>query len=419
MKDNYNTDLIGRKFGYLEVLYKDTEKTKQGKSKWVCKCNACGNIISIARPKLISGDATSCGCMFHAVKEKNDLDLTGETFGSLKVQEKISGKGVNTLWKCQCNCGNVINVIQSNLTSGATNSCGCMHRKQSSENIKDYMGIIDGTNASIISSNKIPSNNTTGIKGVYYVKRLNKWNARIMFKGKSYNLGYYAKKEDAIRARKEGELEIHGPFLEWYNSRNVDKTKLTDKQRKVYDLYNSGMIQVEIAKELGCSRQNVSRMLKSIRECKNGEKRKRGGGSGKAPRNPLVDYNKYLGMDLSELSDRQRKALVLRMEGKTCKEIAEILNISRRAADSLLQTARMKCDGKWEEHEKKVRERNKVYNSENREQKTLAAREYREKNRDKYKRYQQEYYKKNKEKIVAKRKEKEDGRMNDSQKSRE
>lgn len=110
---------------------------------------------------------------------------------------------------------------------------------------------------------------------------------------------------------------------------------------------------------------------------------------------------------------------MLRMEGKTCKEIAEILNISRRAADSLLQTARMKCDGKWEEHEKKVRERNKVYNSENRERKTLAAREYREKNRDEYKRYQQEYYKKNKEKIVAKRKEKEDGQMNDSQKSRE
>lgn len=229
MKDNYNTDLIGRRFGYLEVLHKDTEKTKQGKSKWVCKCHACGNIISIPRPKLISGDATSCGCMFHAVKEKNDLDLTGETFGSLKVQEKVSGKGVSTLWKCQCNCGNVINVIQSNLTSGATNSCGCMHRKQSSENIKDYMGIIDGTNVSIISSNKIPSNNTTGVKGVYYVKRLNKWNARIMFKGKSYNLGYYAKKEDAIRARKEGELEIHGPFLEWYNSRNMDKTKLTDK----------------------------------------------------------------------------------------------------------------------------------------------------------------------------------------------
>lgn len=407
MKANYDTDLIGRRFGYLEVLYKDTEKTKQGKSKWVCKCHACGNTVSIARSKLISGDATSCGCMFHAVKKKNDLDLTGKNFGRLKVIEKVSGKGVSTIWKCQCICGNIINVIQSNLTSGATNSCGCMHRQQSTEKIKDYMGIVDGTNASIINSNKIPSNNTTGVKGVYYVKRLNKWNARIMFKGKSYNLGYYSNKEDAIRARKEGEDEIHGPFLEWYFSRNVDEIKLTDKQRHVYDLYRNGMSQSDISKELGCSRQNVSYMLKTIRDGKHGKDNGRND-RGKDVKQ-MVDYSKYKGADMSTLSDNQRKALLLRIEGKTCIEIAEILNMTRRAVDSLLQVARMKCDGKWREHEEKIREYNKVYNSQNSKKKTLAAREYREKNREKYKKYQQEYYKKNKEKIVAKRKEREDG----------
>lgn len=412
MKVNYDTDLIGRRFGYLEVLYKDDEKTKQGKSKWVCKCHACGNITSIARQKLISGDSISCGCMFHAVKEKNDLVLTGETFGNLKVLEKASGKGANSLWVCQCSCGNITNVIQSNLTSGATNSCGCMHRRQSSEKIKDYMGIVDGTNISIISSNKIRSNNTAGVTGVYYVKRLNKWNARIMFKGKSYNLGYYAKKEDAIRARKEGEEKIHGTFLEWYASKNTDETQLTKKQRKVCDLYNSGMSQTDIARELGCSRQNVNYMLKTIRTGKTSKKDKRNGkGEGKTSRKPTVNYNKYREADLSMLSERQRKALLLKIDGYSCAEIAEALNISRTAVDSLLQVARMKCDGKWEEHEKKIRERNKVYNSQNREKKTLAAREYREKNREEYKKYQQEYYKQNKEKIAIKRREKKDGKQ--------
>lgn len=224
MKTDYDTDLIGRKFGFLEVLYKDSEKTKQGKSKWICKCHACGNIVSIPRGHIISGDAKSCGCMKHAVKEKNDLDLTDKVFGTLKVLEKVSGKGVSALWKCECsNCGNIINVLQSNLTSGATTSCGCMHRQQSSEKVKQYIGIVDGTNVSVISSNKMRTNNTSGVKGVYYAKNINKWHARIMFQGQSYNLGYYIKKEDAIKARKEAEERIYGPFLEWYKTRHKER----------------------------------------------------------------------------------------------------------------------------------------------------------------------------------------------------
>lgn len=178
---------------------------------------------------------------------------------------------------------------------------------------------------------------------------------------------------------------------------------MTNKQRMVYDLYNSGMKQSDIAKELGCSRQNVSNILKSIRGRRSGE-------SGKIRNDEngingsRIDYSQYMESDMTILSDRQRIALLLRMEEKTYAEIAEALSVSVEAANSLLQVARMKCEGRWDAHETKVCERNKVYNLKNRERKTLAAREYREKNREKYKKYQQEYYKNNKERSAAKRK---------------
>jgi len=65
------------------------------------------------------------------------LSLEGKKFGKLLV---ICGKGVTknnrkfVVWKCLCDCGNIIEVLGSNpLTSGNTKSCGCYQRQRSSE----------------------------------------------------------------------------------------------------------------------------------------------------------------------------------------------------------------------------------------------------------------------------------------------
>ena len=50
------------------------------------------------------------------------------------------------------------------------------------------------------------------------IKRLDKWHAYIMFKGKLYNLGYYATLEEAKKAREEAENRMYGEFLEWYKN---------------------------------------------------------------------------------------------------------------------------------------------------------------------------------------------------------
>jgi hypothetical protein len=49
--------------------------------------------------------------------------------------------------------------------------------------------------------------NTSGVTGVYWNKQKNAWDACLNLRGKKINLGRYKNKEDAIKARKESEIE--------------------------------------------------------------------------------------------------------------------------------------------------------------------------------------------------------------------
>ena len=53
-------DLTGKRFGKLAVLG-PTEKRKNGKRMWECKCD-CGNTVFVRSTSLTSGASTSCGC---------------------------------------------------------------------------------------------------------------------------------------------------------------------------------------------------------------------------------------------------------------------------------------------------------------------------------------------------------------------
>ena len=62
------------------------------------------------------------------------IDLTGLRFGRLVVIERngsyVSPKGqAHRKWLCKCDCGNFTTVTASNLRSGETLSCGCLHRE--------------------------------------------------------------------------------------------------------------------------------------------------------------------------------------------------------------------------------------------------------------------------------------------------
>lgn len=61
-------------------------------------------------------------------------DLKGQTFGRLTVlnrgKDYICKSSMSVVWKCQCECGNILNVRSNQLLSGRTKSCGCFRKER-------------------------------------------------------------------------------------------------------------------------------------------------------------------------------------------------------------------------------------------------------------------------------------------------
>ena len=61
-------------------------------------------------------------------------DLTGRRYGRYTVV-KYAGRDKRNapMWMCQCDCGNIKNVLGSSLTRGQTKSCGCYNKDRVKE----------------------------------------------------------------------------------------------------------------------------------------------------------------------------------------------------------------------------------------------------------------------------------------------
>lgn len=139
-------DLTNQRFGRLIVLnYNEKVSKEKHKAHWDCQCD-CGNIKTIMGDSLKNGRTQSCGCL---KKERcsaaTKINLLGQRFGKLIVIEEeqsvYTQKGIaKTVWKCQCDCGNIINVKTENLRKGDTQSCGCLHKEYVDSKKTDLTG---------------------------------------------------------------------------------------------------------------------------------------------------------------------------------------------------------------------------------------------------------------------------------------
>lgn len=61
-------------------------------------------------------------------------DLEGRKFGRLLVIRNTGRKqGTHAIFLCRCDCGNLIEIINSNIIRGNTKSCGCLMKDRASE----------------------------------------------------------------------------------------------------------------------------------------------------------------------------------------------------------------------------------------------------------------------------------------------
>jgi hypothetical protein len=133
---------------------------------------------------------------------------------------KLIGNGI---WQCQCECGNIAEVRGNDLRTGNTKSCGCLQTEIAQEQGEKHVGnilanLVEGTNLGTITA-KLSKNNTSGVKGVFWNSRRQKWEARLMFQGKVHYLGGYDNIEDAAKARREAEEKYHIPIIEKYRGK--------------------------------------------------------------------------------------------------------------------------------------------------------------------------------------------------------
>ena len=108
-QDNRFIDLTGQQFGDWKVI------KYRGKNKWECVCSCNKNKIHIVDGRsLKSGTSKSCGHSSGKLK-----DIKDQIFGELTAREYI-GDGY---WRCDCSCGNQLNVLGKDLRSGRTKHC--------------------------------------------------------------------------------------------------------------------------------------------------------------------------------------------------------------------------------------------------------------------------------------------------------
>lgn len=82
--------------------------------------------------------------------------------------------------------------------------------------MKQYAGYVEGTQLSKLRSKRLPVNNSSGHKGVYYDTKTGCYRARIKFKGKSISLGFYKEYTDAVRARESAENYYFKEMIDQY-----------------------------------------------------------------------------------------------------------------------------------------------------------------------------------------------------------
>lgn len=147
---------------------------------------------------------------------RKKLNLTGQRYGKLTALAPAENIGARTAWLCRCDCGREIVVKTVHLRSGHKMSCGC---QDGSGGSKTALGLtyVDGTCVEMLAARTVRRNNTSGVPGVDWLTKKQRWRASICFKGRRRYLGSYKKFEDAVKARKQAEEQLFDAFLDAYS----------------------------------------------------------------------------------------------------------------------------------------------------------------------------------------------------------
>ena len=227
-------DLTEHRFGKL-VAKSRGENDSSGHSRWYCLCDCQldkptdeQQLYLVRTTYLTQNITTSCpNCRIsptsHDIKRYNQYDLTGEYgvgitsntneefYFDLEDYDLIKGytwfvdnrgylRATNTSIRMHdlVMCTDDVTMMVDHI----------YHNKL--DNRKNRLRIV--TNSQNQMNRDIPKNNTSGVRGVSWHERKQKWIAQIGVDGKLIYLGIFSNKEDAVIARKQAEEKYFGEF---------------------------------------------------------------------------------------------------------------------------------------------------------------------------------------------------------------
>ena len=152
------------------------------------------------------------------------IDLVGKQFGRLTVikKDELKTRNGGQFYKCKCICGKTKTVGYRYLIRGNTLSCGCLNKENSKKKVQD-LKYFKGTQIELISKKTPKKNNSTGVNGVYFDKRLNKYIARIKVKRVQHHLGCFKTLEEARAEREKAEEKYFKPIIEEFEKDKYKK----------------------------------------------------------------------------------------------------------------------------------------------------------------------------------------------------
>ena len=239
-------ELTGQTFGDLTVLERSVVQRGSHGILWKCQCS-CGTICDVPGTLLVRGHKTHCGCKTPKPTSYR-ADITGQRFGRLVALYPTENRNRkrSVIWHCKCDCGNEIDIAYCDLMYSNQQSCGCQ-KKEFYKQMNNLLTFVDGTELNIIKSEKIPSDNTTGYKGVY--RHNGKYIAKIVFQKQVYHLGTFAKIEDAHEARKEAEEALFrstvNNYARWQEKATTDPEWAKENPVKIFVRKENGRLFTE------------------------------------------------------------------------------------------------------------------------------------------------------------------------------
>lgn len=247
-KGNRFKDLTGQIFGRLTVIERvETHIQPNGLrvTKWLCKCDCENkNEIIVCTGALKSKNTQSCGCLqkellSKRMKKYNTYDLTGE-YGigyTLKGEEfyfdlEDYNKIKDYCW-CKDNNGYIYYKSENEfirmhrLIMGSPYNMEVDHIYHNLfDNRKKFLRIVTPSQNQM--NRIIASNNTSGVKGVYWNDKREKWTAQIGVNYKRINLGGFDNFEDAVEARLLAEQKYHIDYRY-----NPEAEKIINKKQNI------------------------------------------------------------------------------------------------------------------------------------------------------------------------------------------